>query len=284
MTRTDMAPTTRGSAGGHFRRGLRRLTLLLFAAWTLFPLYWLINTSLKLPVDVVARPPSFIFEPTLSNYASVLTDKVILGYFLTTFTVAAATTVCALLIGTPAAYVLARFDFRGSTDIGFWILSTRFTPPVAMLIPFFVIFQNIGLLNTQAGLIVAHVALNLSLVIWLMRGFFAEIPRELEEAAYIDGAGYWRSFATIILPLSRTGMAAVAVLVFLFTWNEFLFSLVLGGQIPMMSVGLYKFIGYQQIEWGRLSAAASLMLVPVLLILLLFQRQLVQGLTLGAVK
>lgn len=267
-----------------FKTGFRRAILGLFVVWTLFPLYWLVNTSLKQPVDVVARPPSFVFVPTLENYASVIADPVIIGYFLTTFSVSAATTLFAVVIGTPAAYVLARFDFRGSTDIGFWILSTRFTPPVAMLIPFFVIFQAVGLLNTHIGLVLAHVALNLSLVIWLMRGFFAEIPKELEEAAYIDGAGYLRTFFTIILPLSRTGIAAVAVLVFLFTWNEFLFSLILGGQIPMISVGLYKFIGYQQIEWGRLSATASLMLIPVLLILLMFQRQLVQGLTLGAVK
>ncbi|MEI4472209.1 carbohydrate ABC transporter permease [Frigidibacter sp. MR17.24] len=262
----------------------RRATLGLFLVWTVFPIYWLLNTSLKQPVDVVARPPSFVFWPTLGNYAAVLQDPVILGYFITSFVVAMATMVLAILIGTPAAYVLARFDFRGSTDLGFWILSTRFTPPVAMLIPFFVIFQRLGLLDTHAGLIISHVALNLSLVIWLMRSFFAEIPKELEEAAYIDGASHLRTFATVILPLARTGIAAVAVLVFLFTWNEFLFSLILGGQIPMISVGLYKFIGYQQIEWGHLSAAAVLMLVPVIAILVLFQRQLVQGLTLGAVK
>ncbi|AYD00592.1 carbohydrate ABC transporter permease [Neorhizobium sp. NCHU2750] len=261
-----------------------RIILLIFCGWTLFPLYWLINTSLKQPVDVVARPPIFAFVPTLENYASVVSDPAILGYFWTTLVVSVATTFLAIVIGTPAAYVLARFSFRGSTDIGFWILSTRFTPPVAMLIPFFVMFQSLGLLNTHVGLVISHVALNLSLVIWLMRGFFAEIPKELEDAAYIDGASYFRTFLTIILPLSRTGIAAVGVLVFLFTWNEFLFSLILGGQIPMISVGLYKFIGYQQIEWGRLSATATLMLIPVIVILLAFQRQLVQGLTLGAVK
>jgi len=263
---------------------VRRSVLGVFVVWTLFPLYWLVNTSLKQPVDVVARPPRFLFVPTLENYASVIADPIILGYFLTTLSVTLATTVLAIVIGTPAAYVLARFDFRGSTDVGFWILSTRFTPPVAMLIPFFVMFQTLGLLNTHMGLVIAHVALNLSLVIWLMREFFADIPKELEEAAYMDGASHFRTFLTIILPLSRTGIAAVAVLVFLFTWNEFLFSLILGGQVPMISVGLYKFIGYQQIEWGRLSATASLMLIPVLLILLMFQRQLVQGLTMGAVK
>lgn len=263
---------------------MRRITLGLFAVWTLFPLYWLVNTSLKQPLDVVARPPRFLFVPTLENYADVLADPVILGYFMTTFIVAASTTVLAIVIGTPAAYVLARFNFRGGTDLGFWILSTRFTPPVAMLIPFFAMFQVLGLLNTHVGLIVSQVALNLSLVVWLMRGFFVEIPKELEEAAYIDGASHFRTFMTIIVPLSRTGIAAVGVLVFLFTWNEFVFSLILGGQIPMISVGLYKFIGYQHIEWGRLSATASLMLIPVLVILLAFQRQLVQGLTLGAVK
>jgi multiple sugar transport system permease protein len=263
---------------------LRHAALWAFALWSLFPLYWLVNTSLKMPVDVTARPPTFVFQPTLVNYAAVLADPVVVGFFVTTAVVAVGTTVFAILVGVPAAYVLARFEFRGNTDLGFWILSSRFTPPVAMLIPFFAMFHQLGLLNTYAGLIVAHVALNLSMVVWIMRGFFQDLPNELEEAAAIDGASYARTFWSIVLPVSRTGIAAVAILVFLFTWNEFLFSLVLGGSMPTISVGLYKFIGYQQIEWGRLSAAASLMMLPVLIVILLFQRQLIQGLTLGAVK
>ncbi len=262
----------------------RHCILWVVAVWSLFPIYWLLNTSLKLPIDVSARHPTFVFSPTFQNYAAVLADPVIMSFFITTIIVSVGTTVIAVFIGVPAAYVLARFPFRGNGDIGFWILSSRFTPPVAMLIPFFAMFHAVGLLDTYAGLIIAHVAVNLSMVVWIVRGFFQDLPRELEEAAYIDGAGYFLTFWWIILPVSRTGIAAIAILTFLFTWNEFLLSLVLGGSIPTIAVGLYKFIGYQQIEWGRLSAAATLMMLPVLIIVLLFQRHLVQGLTFGAVK
>ncbi|MCB8880210.1 carbohydrate ABC transporter permease [Acidisoma cellulosilytica] len=263
---------------------LRQGVLWVFALWTVFPIYWLLNTSLKMPLDVTARPPTFIFAPTFANYTAMLHDPAIIGFFVTTLIVAVGTTIFTVLLSTPAAYVLARFRFRGNTDIGFWILSSRFTPPVAMLIPFFVMFEMTGLLNTYAGLIIAHVAINLSMGVWLMRSFFMGLPKELEEAASLDGASPLKTFLSVILPISRTGIAAIAILTFLFTWNEFLFSLVLGGSLPTVAVGLYKFIGYEQIEWGHLSAAAIIMLLPVLAILLLFQKHLVQGLTMGAVK
>lgn len=234
---------------------------------------------------MTARPPTFLFQPTFANYASVVVDPAIQGFLFNSLIVAVGTTLASLLFGVPAAYVLARYRFKGNGDLGFWILSTRFTPPVAMLIPFFVVFYQTGLLATRTGLIIAHIAGNLSMVVWLMRGFFQDLPRELQEAAALDGAGHWRTFWSIILPISKAGIAAIAILCFLFSWNEFLFSLILGGgDVSTISVGLYKFIGYQQIDWGRLSAAAILMLLPVLIVVLAFQRQLIRGLTFGAVK
>ena len=184
----------------------------------------------------------------------------------------------------PAAYVLARYRFRGNADLGFWILSTRMTPPVAMLIPFFVLYVRTGLVDTYAGLIVAHLALNISVIVWLMRSFFEDLPPELEEAAFVDGASWFGAFRRVCLPVAAPGIAAVAILSFLFSWNEFLFALVLTEQIRTVPVGLYQFVGYQQIRWGELSAAAVLMLAPVLAFVFLFQKRLVRGLTLGAVK
>jgi multiple sugar transport system permease protein len=267
------------------RRIGTRSILVIYAVWCLFPVYWLVATSLKTEIEVVANPPSFVFAPTFKNYLQVLTDPAVLGFLKNSLIVGIGTTVFGLLIGVPAAYVLGRFRFRGSHDLAFWILSTRFTPPMAMLIPFFIIFYRTGLLGTHAGLIIAHLGVNLSMIIWLMRSFFRDLPRELEDAASVDGASQLQTFFLVMLPIAKPGIAAVAILTFLFSWNEFLFALVLGSNsVTTIPVGLYKFIGYQQIDWGKLSAGAVLMIVPVVSFVLLLQRHLIHGLTFGAVK
>ena len=202
-------------------------------------------------------------------------------FFQNSLIVAVGTTALALLLGIPTAYVLARYRFFGNADYGFWILSTRMTPPVAMLIPFFVVYVRTGLFDTYIGLILAHVAITISIVVWLMKGFFEDLPSEMEEAAFMDGATPFEAFLHICLPVALPGIAAVAILTFLFSWNEFLFSLVLADRIQTVPVGLYNFVGYQQIRWGELSASAVIMLAPVLLFVFVFQRQLVRGLTLG---
>lgn len=263
----------------------RRLALWAFAIWCLFPIYWLAMMSVKTEVDAMARRPKFLFVPIPDNYLKVLSDPTIWTYFANSAVVALASTALALLIGLPAAYVLARYRFRGNADYGFWILTTRMTPPVAVLIPFFVMYVRTGLIGTHAGLIIAHVAVNLSIVVWLMKGFFEDLPGELEEAAAIDGATYFQAFTHICLPVVMPGIAAVAILAFLFSWNEFLFALVLGGNdVRTVPLGLYAFVGYQQVRWGELSAASIVLLVPVLLFVLVFQKQLIRGLTMGAVK
>ena len=263
---------------------LRRLILWGFALWCLFPLYWLATMSLKRQVDALARPPRFLFQPIWDNYAAVLSNGDVWSYCGNSLIVATASTAASLLLGVPTAYVLARYRFRGNADYGFWVLSTRMTPPVAMLIPFFILYVRTGLIGSYVGLIVAHVAINISIVVWLMKGFFEDLPPELEEAAFMDGSTAFQAFARICLPLALPGIAAVAILAFLFSWNEFLFTLVLGDPIRTVPVGLYSFVGYQQIDWGGLSASAMVMLVPVIAFVLLFQRHLVRGLTMGAVK
>jgi multiple sugar transport system permease protein len=264
---------------------LRRLILALFALWCLFPVYWLAAMSLKTPVEAAARNPSFLFRPIIDNYREVLSSRDVWGYFADSAVVALGSTVAVLLIGVPCAYALARFRFRGGADLGFWILTTRMTPPVAVLIPFYVLYVQTNLVDSYAGLIIAHVALNLSIAVWLMKGFFEELPPELEEAAMIDGATQAQAFRQVCLPVAWPGIVAVAILCLLFSWNEFLFALVLAGsEVRTVPLGLYSFIGYQQVEWGQLSASAILLLAPVLLLVLLFQRQLVRGLTLGATK
>jgi multiple sugar transport system permease protein len=264
---------------------LRRLALLLFGVWTLFPIYWIVGMSLKRPVDVMADPPLFWFWPTVENYRQVLTEGEILGFFRNSLIVGLGATALGLAVGVPTAYVLARHDFKGRRDYDFWILSTRMAPPVAMLIPFFVLYRTVGLQDTHIGLIIAHVAQNLAIVIWVMKGFFGDLPAELEEAGLVDGGGLFATFGRIMLPLALPGIGATAVLSFLFSWNEFLFALVLtSNKARTAPVGLQTFIGYQEVNWGALSASATVMLIPVFVILVLFQRQIVRGLTFGAVR
>ena len=263
---------------------IRRLVLWLFALWCLFPIYWLFTMSLKRQVDAISRKPKFIFQPIWDNYLNVLGSGEAWIYFQNSLIVALGTTALSLLLGVPTAYVLARYRFVGNADFSFWILTTRMTPPVAMLIPFFVVYIRSGLFDTHLGLILAHTAITMSIVVWLMKGFFEDLPLELEEAAFMDGATCYQAFRQICLPVALPGIAAVAILTFLFSWNEFLFSLVLADRVQTVPVGLYNFVGYQQINWGELTASAVIMLAPVLLFVFVFQKQLVRGLTLGAIK
>jgi len=264
---------------------LRRLALLAFVIWTIFPIYWIVAMSLKREVEVLADPPLFWFVPTFRNYLQVFAEGEVVGFFRNSLIVGLGATALGLAVGVPAAYVLARHDFKGRRDYDFWILSTRFAPPVAMLIPFFVLYRQLSLQDTHVGLIVAHVAQNLAIVIWVMKGFFGDLPAELEEAGLVDGGGYFETFRRVLLPLALPGIGATAILSFLFSWNEFLFALVLTTTSARTApVGLQSFIGYQEVNWGALSASATVMLLPVLIILLLFQRQIIRGLTFGAVR
>lgn len=264
----------------------RRCSLAVFAVWSIFPVYWLVAMSLKQDREVLSRRPRiFFFEYQFDNYAEVIVDPDTLNYFLNSAIVALGSTALSLAIGVPAAYVISRYRFRGATDFAFWILTTRMAPPVAVLIPFFVMYVTLGLNDTHIGLVFAHVALNLAIVVWLLRGFFEDLPFELEEAAFMDGATHFQAFRQISLPLAAPGIGAVGILSFLFSWNEFLFALVLADEaVRTVPVGIYGFVGFQTIAWGNLSASAVLMILPVVLFITVFQRSLIRGLTLGAVK
>lgn len=264
----------------------RRAVLLLFLLWCLFPLYWMLVTALKKPVDVAAIPPLWVFTPTWTNFLSVWHNQAIWGYFSNSSIVAVGSTLLSLAFGIPVAYVLARHRFRGRDDFDFWVLSTRMAPPVATLIPFFVLYKNLGLLDTHLGLIIVHVGMNLAIVIWVLKSFFAELPESLEEAAFVDGAAHWTAFTRVILPLSWPGIVSTGILAFIFSWNEYLFALALTNyRAKTVPLGIQSsFIGYQEIRWGELAASSIFMLIPVLIVVLLFQRQLIRGLTFGAVK
>ncbi len=264
------------------------LAVLALAA-ALAPIYWLITISLKKEIDQFAYPPQWWnFKPTLEHYRDAFVVRSF-GRFLGNSTlVAAGSTLLALLLGTPAAYALARFRWPGAwrAKISFWILSTRMLPPIVTIVPLFLMMREARLLNSLAGLGLIYTAFNLPFVIWMMRGFFEEIPAELEEAAMLDGESRWGALIRVVLPLARPGLAATAIFCCIVAWNEFLFALILTQTeaATTLPVGIAARVTQYEIQWGAMSAAGVVALVPVLVFAAVVQKYLVRGLSLGAVK
>jgi multiple sugar transport system permease protein len=266
-------------------RAGRRGFLTLFALWSLFPLYWLVTMSLKKPLDTLAIPPRWLFAPVVDAYVDAWNSAPLVRYLVNSLVVAAVATGVGLLAGVLGGYALTRLRGRWVAHFEFWVLSSRMAPPVAVALPYFVLYRKAGMQDTLWGLALVHIVLVLGLITWVMTETFRGLPRELEEAAYVDGATPWGVFRRISLPLARPGVIAAGVLAFLFSWNEFFLSLVLTNeQAKTAPVGVFTFIGYQSIQLNQLAAASTLLLVPAFLVVLLFQRRLVAGLTLGAVK
>ena len=271
-------------------RGVRTASLvviaaLLLAVWA-FPVLWGLLTSFKTERDVLAYPPTLIFEPTLANYRDVLFGSAtILPNLLSSTIVAGASTLLTLLLAVPAAYALARLDFPGRRASGFYVLATQMLPPVGLIIPYYLVLQKVGALDTYAGLVVIYLTFSLPFAIWLMVSYFEDVPREMEEAALLDRAGRWRALWYVILPQVRGGIAVTTIFVFLNAWNEFLFAVVLGGnRVRPVTVAMFNFISVEQTLWAKLAAGAMLAMAPVIVLGLLAQRHIVKGLTVGAVK
>lgn len=271
------------------------LALILLSVWILFPFLWIFLTSLKMPVDVIAAPPKFLFQPTMENYKALFVQEQSSGYassrpdFLLFFKNSAILSSCAVLLsiaaGLPAAYILARYKFRGKEALAFTFLSFRFAPALAVIIPLNVLFQRIGLYNTYTGLVLAYQVISLPLVIWIMRGYFQEVPLEIEESAMIDGCSWWGAFTRVAIPLCTPGLAATAVLAFIFCWNTFTFALILGSRETFpITVGAIQFISYESVLWGQMAAASLVSIVPQLVAAIFIQKYIVRGLTMGAVK
>jgi len=262
------------------------LILILFAIFTLFPFYWIFTQSIKNPKDTISYPPKFTFQPTLSNYQKVLSKPDFIESFVDSIKVSVSSILLTLLVGAPFGYCLARFVYKGKEDMAFFVLSTRFMPAVVVVVPLLRVFKFLNLVDTIAGLSIAHILVNLALVVWLSRVFFASVPKEIEEAATIDGCSTLKVLTRITLPLAAPGLLSVAVLSFVFSWNEFIFSLTLTS-IKVRTLPLYiatSFVGSYAVDWGSLSAAGMLAILPTVILLLLVQKHLVKGLTFGALQ
>lgn len=289
--RARMRPATVARLAGTY------CAIAVISVVTLFPIYWILSTSIKQPDDILAIPPRlFIFGVTWGHYSSLVTGNTMGGAsalavpdfypsLINSAVIGTISVALSLLIGTPAAYALARFSFRGKGIFATYVLLTRMLPPLGIIIPVFVMYTNLSLIDTRRGLIALYVSFNLSLVIWMMRGFFQEIPWSLEEAALVDGCSRLGAIWRVALPLAAPGLVATAILNLIFTWNEFLFALMLTSDNARTApVTASLFVSYKEIAWGSLSAAGTVIIMPILIFALLVQRHLVRGLTAGAVK
>ena len=268
------------------RRMLREATYYAGVAVVCLPFvfvfYWMVLGALKTQVQNTASPPLFLFHPTLDNFRHVFVKNQFGSYTVNSLVISGGATLLALALGLPAAHAIARYRQRG---VAIGILVARMAPHLSYAVPFFILFQWLGWIDTYGCLILTHLVITLPIVVWIMIGAFEDVPLELEEAARIDGCSRWRVFTRIALPICRTSLATATILSFIFSWNNFLFALILTGpERRTLPVAVFNFISGDEIDWGGLSAAATLITLPILLLILLVQRHIVQGMTAGGLK
>ncbi len=248
----------------------------------LFVFAWMIMTGLKTGVQNIAYPPEFLFTPTLENFKAVFEQHNFFRYLMNSLIIATLSTGLSLVLGLPAAYSIAKYR---QSKIGIVILLARMTPFVSYLLPWYIIFRYLKLIDTYTALTLTHLIITLPMVAWLMVAFFESVPAELEDAAMIDGCSRLKTFLIIVLPLVRNGIATSAIMSFIFSWNQFLFSLILSGpQTKTVPVAVYNFISYGKIDWAGIGAAATLIVLPVSVFAFFVRKTIVQGLTMGALK
>lgn len=267
---------------------LRHLVAALFTGFCLFPFYIILTTSLKHEDDIFAWPPRWLFSPTLENYYDALFvfgGQGIGHFLLNSLIVTTVSTALAVGIGAMIAYGLTRFRLPLGKQIFFFILSTRFAPPVAFIVPIYLMVEQAGLRDTHLALILIYTSMNLSLVVWILRGFFAEIPIEIEEAARIDGYTRLQIFRLVALPLVKPGLITTGILAAIMSWNEFLVAAIITQRTATtIPVYLSGFSGSMGLAWGPYLAVGAIAVLPIMIFTLALQRHLVRGLTFGAVR
>ncbi len=295
MTVTAQAPAIHDTFP-EFRAGRERAktwivyAIVVFALfYTVFPVAWLLINSFKTRLDMFAMPPIWIVDnPTLYNYVQTFVEREFVTYMWNSTLVALFTTLFSLVIGTLAGYALARFSYPGRMKyhVSFWILSTRMIPPIVTIMPLYIFFSFLGLLNTKTALVIAYTGFNLPFVVWMMKSYFAEIPRDLEESAMVDGDTRMGAFFRIILPLARPGLAATAIFCLILSWNELLFALIITETTSAntLPIGIAGRITQYKVEWGEISASGFAACVPIIIFAFVVQRHLVRGLSFGSVK
>ncbi len=292
--------------------------VILYALVSIIPLIWIFLTGFKSPQDSISYPPKMVFSPTMEGYVNVFTTRtrqtpeymetlpppetwydelvrsrsmVIAGpskfgqRFLNSIIIGFGSTFLSVFLGTLAAYAFSRFKIPLKDDLMFFILSTRMMPPIAVAIPIFLMYRELGLADTHLGMILLYTAVNISLAVWLLKGFIDEIPREYEEAAMIDGYSRFQSFRKVVLPQATTGIAATAIFCLIFSWNEYAFALLLtSGTAQTAPPFIPTIIGEGGLDWPAVAAGATLFLVPIVFFTIMLRKHLLRGITFGAVR
>jgi multiple sugar transport system permease protein len=260
--------------------------LVIYAIFTLVPIAYLVVSSFKTQQQIYDGVAStFWFRPTLYSYHFIFETKPILHMLANTLIVSVGSTIFSLVFGTLGAYALARYRFTGRDDIAFYILSIRMFPPIVAALPIFMIFHTLNLLDTRIGLIIAYTSFNLPFVVWMMTGFIKAVPVQMEEAAMVDGRSQLGAIRDILLPVLRPSIFAVAIFCIIFSWNEFLFALILTkSQAKTLPVALPEFITWTEVGWNYVAAAGMILVTPVILFSFLAQRYMVRGMSMGAIK
>jgi len=261
--------------------------VFVFSVYALFPVVWIVEGSFKSTAEIYQIPPAWIpglhWIPTLRAYNHVA--SVAVRYLTNSLIVSAFAVVLALVVGLPAAYSLARFSLKRKRDVLIWILSTRMAPPFAFIVPIFLIIRDLALLDTHTALILVYLVFNLSFVIWILKGFIEELPKEIEESALVDGCTRLGAMRRITIPLIAPGIVVTLTLTFIFSWNEFLFANILTREVATtLPPAVAKYLTYMKLDWDVMCALSTIAIMPVLVLSLTVRRYLARGLTLGAIK
>lgn len=281
-TRTSAVPMPLQVSPEVRRRRMLNWLAVAILLLVMIPFFWMVQMSFRPNDDIFGY--ELLFSPTIEHYTALWHGN-FPNSFLNSVLSSGISTILALIVGTPAAYSLSRWEFRGKEQVGLWILATRMAPPIAFTIPFFLAYRYLGLSDTILGLVLIYLTFNLALVIWMMQTFFATVPKSLEEAAWIDGCSVWGAFLRITLPLTAPGLAATAVLCFIFSWNDFFYALILTRTNAQTApVAIVNFIQYEGWEWGKIAAGGTLVMMPVVVFTMLVRTYLVRGLTAGGIK
>ena len=258
------------------------ILVLVIVIPMLFPFFWMFMSSFKTQVDIVHWPPKLIFHPTLKNFNRVFGEQNFALYLKNSSIIAFSAVIISLIIGLPAAYSIARFSQKRLLML---ILAARLMPGISFLMPWYIIFSRLRLMDSYTALILSHILIVMPVVVWIMSAYFETIPVELEASAMVDGATRQRAFISIILPLSMPGVVTSTTLSFIFSWNNFMFSQVLSMEkTRTLPIAVYNFLSYAEVDWGGVMAAAVAIVVPAIILTMIFQKYVLKGLTVGAVK
>lgn len=260
------------------KTGIARGFVILYLVLLYFPVYWMVTMAFKQRVDITSLPPRFLFRPVLSNFQWLFSHQDIVWPILRSLAVSLGSVGLAVAFGSVAAYALARFRWWRQKDIEFWIVSTRMLPPVAVIVPYYYIWMRVRMLDTVASLVITYLTINLPLVTWLLLGFFRSIPREMDDAARVDGCSPVMAFWHVALPIAKGAVGAAAVLSFIFTWNDFFFSFVLTTIRTTLPVTLSSFatVGLE-VKYGEMAAAGLLAAIPSVVLAVLARRAVITG-------